>query len=142
MNQQNKTFSIGVLAQQAHCQVQTIRYYESIGLMPEPQRSAGNRRLYTSTHSARLQFIRHARDMGFSLDNIGDLLAASDQSPTCESIDSIVQNHLTQVENRIKNLQKLRQNLKSMLCHQQGDTANCKALTTLYDHTRCPHPHH
>ena len=137
-----KTYSIGTVAHIAHCQVQTIRYYESIGIMPEPERSSGNRRLYADEHINRLQFIRHARDMGFSLDKIKTLLNACDQSTDdCGEIDGIVQEHLNDIEQRISDLQNLRKNLKNMLCHEHGTIENCKAIEILYNHEKCTHKH-
>ena len=68
-------FTIGDLAQQTGCKVQTIRYYEEIGLMPEPARTAGNQRRYGQRHVDRLAFIRHSRELGFSLDAIRELLS-------------------------------------------------------------------
>jgi len=70
--------SIGDLGQQTGCKVQTIRYYEQIGLMPAPSRTSGNQRRYNPGHAERLAFIRHSRELGFSLDAIRELLDISD----------------------------------------------------------------
>jgi DNA-binding transcriptional MerR regulator len=71
---------IGDLARATGCKVQTIRYYEEIGLMPEPARTAGNQRRYNERHVDRLAFIRHSRELGFSLEPIRELLSLSDRS--------------------------------------------------------------
>ena len=137
-----KKYSIGIVADIAHCQVQTIRYYESIGIMPEPERSAGGRRLYTNDHIDRLQFVRHARDMGFSLEQIKTLLNACEQSTDdCGEIDIVVREHLHNIEQRIHDLENLRKNLKEMLNHEHGSVADCKAVETLYNHEKCAHKH-
>lgn len=62
--------SIGELSRATDCKVETIRYYEKIGLMPEPARSAGNQRRYGERHRDRLHFIRHSRQLGFSIEAI------------------------------------------------------------------------
>src|SRR5690606_16708953 len=81
-------FTIGDLAQQTGCKVQTIRYYEEIGLMPEPARTAGNQRRYSQKHGDRLAFIRHSRELGFPLDAIRELLSLADHpEQSCGSAD-------------------------------------------------------
>ena len=71
-------FTIGDLARETGCKVQTIRYYEEIGLMPEPARTAGNQRRYGQRHVDRLAFIRHSRELGFPLDAIRELFSLAD----------------------------------------------------------------
>jgi len=71
-------FPIGKLSQASEVKVPTIRYYEEIGILPEPERSAGNQRLYTQETLERLSFIRHARELGFTLEAIRELLSLSD----------------------------------------------------------------
>ena len=78
-NMGNKTMGIGALARRTGTKVQTIRYYEEIGLMPRPERTAGGQRRYTKADLDRLAFIRHAREMGFSLEMIRELLALADE---------------------------------------------------------------
>jgi DNA-binding transcriptional MerR regulator len=74
---ENRALSIGDLAARAGTKVQTIRYYEQIALVPAPERSAGNQRRYGASHLERLAFIRHARELGFSLGAIRELLGLS-----------------------------------------------------------------
>lgn len=107
-------FSIGELARAAGCSVQSVRWYEGKGLMPEPARTHGGQRRYTSTHEARLKFLRHARDLGFSLDDIRELLSLTGRPDmTCEVADGIASRHLEEVEARIAALTELRDELKS-----------------------------
>ncbi|WP_439644515.1 MerR family transcriptional regulator [Cobetia crustatorum] len=86
----SSSLSIGDLALQADCKVQTIRYYEDIGLLPPPLRNAGNQRRYGDTTLGRLNFIRHARDFGFPVPAIRELLSLSDTPERpCEEIHAV-----------------------------------------------------
>jgi DNA-binding transcriptional MerR regulator len=79
---------IGGLSRKTGVKVPTIRYYESIGLLPQPPRSEGNRRLYGSKGVERLRFIRHARELGFEVDAIRELLELADQPQrSCAKVD-------------------------------------------------------
>src|SRR5690606_15973562 len=99
---------IGDLARAASTKVETIRYYEKIGLMPKAARTAGNHRAYTAAHRDRLSFIRHARELGFPLDDIRALLDLSDRPDApCADADEIANRHLTGVRSRIARLQAL-----------------------------------
>ncbi|MEQ9567360.1 MAG: MerR family transcriptional regulator, partial [Pseudomonadales bacterium] len=90
---------IGELAERAGCTVQIIRHYEKIGLLPEPRRTRGNRRIYSEDQASRLVFIRHCRQLGFSLDNIRQLLSFCGQSnQSCAQVDIIARKHLGHVQ--------------------------------------------
>lgn len=132
-------FTIGQMARVGNCKVQTIRYYEQIGLLPEPERTAGNQRIYLQSHRDRLNFIRHSRELGFSLDQIRKILALSDDpSHSCEEVDQIARAHLQEVESKIKRLQEMRKELKRMISHCAGDhIADCRIIEVLSDHTLC-----
>jgi Cu(I)-responsive transcriptional regulator len=131
--------AIGTLARKTGTKVQTIRYYEQIGLMHEAGRTAGGQRRYDEKDLDRLAFIRHARQLGFPLDSIRELLDLSDNpAQRCAEADSIAQRQLQQVEQRIKRLQALRKELKRMVAECDGDTvAECKVLEVLRDHAEC-----
>lgn len=129
--------SIGVLARETGSKVQTVRYYEQIGLMPEPIRSAGNQRRYGPAHLARLGFIRHARELGFTLDQIRDMLALGDDPKrSCAEVDQIARDHLATVEARIERLSALKRELQRMI-HQcgQGRVGDCRVIEVLSDYT-------
>ncbi len=131
--------SIGDLARQTGCKVQTIRYYEEIGLLPTPERSSGNQRLYTPAQADRLAFIRHARELGFPLAAVRELLTLADHpSLPCESADAIAQAQLEQVENRIVRLMTLKAELERMVeqC-RGGNIAHCRVIEVLADHSKC-----
>lgn len=139
-------FAIGDLARATGSKVQTIRYYEGMGLMPKPQRTPGNQRMYGPEHRERLAFIRHARELGFSLDDIRELLALGgrpDQS--CERADRIASAHLAEVARKIARLLALRTELRRMIrsC-RRGRIAECRVIESLadYSHAHCVSPSH
>lgn len=137
-------FAIGKLAQRTGVKVPTIRYYEQIGLLPEPDRGAGNQRLYDTSTADRLNFIRHARDLGFGIDAIRDLLSLSDHpEQSCAAADAIACAQLTQVETRITKLLALKAELERMVTHcQGGSVAECRVIEVLGDHSLCQHLEH
>ena len=121
---------IGALAKSTGCSVQTIRWYEQAGLLPPPQRTEGGRRLYDEKTAARLAFIRHARELGFSLDEIRELLTLTDNpDQSCSAADQIARRHLAEIEDRIARLSALRTELKRMIraCHG-GRMAECRVI--------------
>tara|TARA_R110002124_G_scaffold127318_1_gene287217 strand:- start:1301 stop:1729 length:429 start_codon:yes stop_codon:yes gene_type:complete len=130
---------IGTLARRTGTKVQTIRYYEQIGLMPEPGRTAGGQRRYGEAELDRLAFIRHARQLGFTLETIRELLDLSDHpGKSCQEADQIARRQLRQVEQRMARLEALRTELERMV-HEcsGGNTADCRVLEVLRDHSEC-----
>ena len=126
-------YSIGDLARATDTKVETIRYYERIGLLPEPERTAGNYRSYEAAHLGRLSFIRRARELGFSIDQVRNLLGLADQKDrSCETVDSIAREHLADVDRKIADLKELRRELGSLIrqCHH-GTIAECRILDAL-----------
>ncbi len=116
-----RDFTIGQLAAQTGCKVQTIRYYEQIALMPEAARTAGNQRRYGRLHLERLTFIRHSRELGFPLDAIRELLSlADDPERSCEAADRIARRQLEQVKSRILRLEALEAQLQRMIVQCGG----------------------
>ncbi len=135
---------IGTLARSAGCKVQTIRYYEQIGLLPPPARTAGAQRRYGEAHRQKLSFIRHARELGFPLPAIRELLALADQQESdCARADGIARRQLEAVNRRIAMLASLRSELERMLSHGRGHRIrDCRVIATLADHGLCGHEHH
>lgn len=131
--------TIGELGRKTGCKVQTIRYYEQIGLMPEASRTAGNQRRYDSTHAERLAFIRHSRELGFPLDAIRQLLNVSDDPErSCETVDLIARDQLQEVDRRIKSLNAMKSELERMIRQCRGDKiAECRIIEVLSDHSLC-----
>ena len=135
---------IGELARSVGCKVQTIRYYEQIGLLPPPARTAGAQRRYGEAHRQKLTFIRHARELGFPLPAIRELLALADQQESdCAQADRIARRQLEAVNRRIAMLASLRTELERMLKHRHGNRIrDCRVIATLADHALCGHEHH
>jgi len=127
------TFSIGELAQQTGTKIETIRYYERIGLLPHPARTAGNYRAYARPHLERLSFIRRGRDLGFSLDEVRELLRLSDdRGQSCADVDRIARLHLTEVERKLADLKALRTELRQLVDHcRHGTIAECRIIEAL-----------
>lgn len=135
--------TIGQAADASRVKVTTIRFYEQRGLMEQTPRTASGRRVYDARAVARLKFIRHARDLGFDLGDIIELLAlADDPSDDCSLADSIAQRQLRDVRARIAQLRTLEVELARMVasCHG-GDVADCQVIESLSDHARCASDH-
>lgn len=95
---QRLTIQIGELSRRTGCNIETIRYYERIGLLPAPARSAGRYRVYQTTDVRRLAFIRRARELGFTLDAVRALLALSDDGcAACPEARQLAAGHLAEV---------------------------------------------
>ncbi len=124
--------SIGDLARATGTQVETIRYYERIGLLPEPARIPGNYRAYDAAQLGRLSFIRRARDLGFPLGQVRELLGLADERDRrCEAVDVIVRQHLADVERKIADLTALRDELAEVIGRcRHGTVAECRIIET------------
>lgn len=135
--------TIGKLGEAAGVKVPTIRYYEQIGLLPEPDRSAGNQRLYGQSALDRLAFIRHARELGFPLDAIRDLLSPSDRPDQSRAAaDVIARAQLAEVESRLARLTALKGELERMVVQCAGGRiADCRVIEVLGDHSLCATDH-
>ena len=135
--------TIGKLGDAAGVKVPTIRYYEQIGLLPEPDRSSGNQRLYARRTLDRLSFIRHARELGFPLEAIRDLLSLSDRpDQPCAAADSIARAQLAEVESRLARLTALKAELERMVVQcAGGKIADCRVIEVLGDHSLCATDH-
>lgn len=133
------TYTIGMMAKVGNCKVQTIRYYEKIGLIPEPSRTEGNQRIYLQEDLDRLKFIRHSRELGFPLEQIQQiLLLYSKPEHSCEDVDQIANAHLRDVESRISRLQEMKKELKRMISLCNGKVvSDCKIIEVLSDHQLC-----
>lgn len=135
-------FSIGALSRQTGVKIPTIRYYEQIGLLPEGQRNAGNQRRYDQAGLEALGFIKHARDLGFSLDDIRALMTLNGQlGADCATANRIAEAQLAEVRLRISRLQRLEAELERINRLCQGGEGDCKVLTALADHGQCSGEH-
>lgn len=127
------SLSIGELARTTATKVETVRYYERIGLLPAPARTGGNHRAYGRAHLDRLSFVRRARDLGFSLGQVRDLLRLSDQRDRpCEEVDGIARAHLAEVERKITDLAALGGELRQIIGQcRHGTVADCRIIEAL-----------
>ena len=127
--------SIGKMARLTGVKIPTIRYYEEIGMLAEAERSAGNQRRYDASALERLKFIRHARDLGFSLDDIRSLIDLHNRpGDPCSEATEIAERQLVAVRERIAQLLKLEAELSRIATACDGASAdNCKVLHALAD---------
>jgi Cd(II)/Pb(II)-responsive transcriptional regulator len=131
---QQTPMKIGELASKAHTQIETIRYYEREGLLPEPARSESNYRVYGDAHAERLSFIRHCRGLDMTLDEIRVLLKFKD-APTenCGEVNALLDEHIGHVAERIKELRQLEKQLKGLrlACQGSQEAEHCGILNEL-----------
>ena len=137
---------IGQLAREVGCKVQTIRWYEEVGLLPPPARTEGGHRLYGRRHAARLAFIRHGREFGFPLEAIRALLELADHPERpCGGAHALASAQLAEVEEKLRRLAALRDELAHLVATGcDGAAAECRVLESLADHGHghCLHPGH
>ena len=126
--------SIGELSRRSGVNIETIRYYERIGISPAPPRTASGRRVYGPAESRTLTFIRRARELGFTLDEIRTMLvlAAEDGKGTCGEVRAVAARHLTDIRTKIADLRAMEQVLAQTveLC-DAGKLSECPVIETL-----------
>ncbi|MGD2140413.1 MAG: Cd(II)/Pb(II)-responsive transcriptional regulator [Burkholderiales bacterium] len=125
---------IGELAKSAQTRVDTIRFYERVGLLPKAARTASNYRSYARIHAERLAFIRRCRGLDMSLDEIRELLTFCDEPHRkCGAVNELVDRHIIDVESRIAQLQKLARELRrlSTVCGSPVKAKDCRVLQAL-----------
>lgn len=141
------SLSIGELAAATAVSVRNIRYYEAAGLLPSPPRTAGNQRAYGEAHLRRLGFVRHARELGFPLESVRDLLRLADAAPDapCADADRIARRQLAEIAARISRLRSLQAELERVVqAGCDGTVADCRVIGFLHDgeHEHCLDPTH
>ncbi|HKQ30034.1 MAG TPA: Cd(II)/Pb(II)-responsive transcriptional regulator [Burkholderiales bacterium] len=125
---------IGELAARAHCDATTIRYYEQAGLLPQPERSSGNYRLYDDAHIDRLNFIRHCRSLDMTLDEIRTLLRFCDApDKDCIGVNALLDEHIGHVSLRIAELKQLQRQLHDLRqrCDKAQTVKDCGIVKRL-----------
>ena len=134
---------IGELSRATGTSAETIRYYERIGLLPKPGRTDGNYRDYGPGDLDRLNFIRHARGLGFDIAGIRSLLDLAEQPERdCAEADLIASGHLGAVERKIGQLEQLRDELRRMINQcRGGQVSDCRIMQALGDHASCEGRH-
>jgi len=126
---------IGQLSEQAECKIETIRYYERIELLPEPNRSEGGYRIYDENQLKRLVFIRRSRQLGFTIEEIRELLKLVDGgSYTCSDVKSITMEHVQDIRQKITDLKKLEKTLTHIASLCAGNaTPECPIIDALFE---------
>lgn len=127
--------SIGALSKQSGVNIETIRYYEKIGVMPPPPRSAGGYRIYGADHLKRLSFIRRGRELGFSLDELRGLLRVVDgHAYSCAEVHDLTSEHLAEIRHKIADLRRLERVMTKMLAQCTRDRIpDCPIVDALID---------
>ena len=126
--------TIGPLSEKTGCNIETIRYYERIGIMPKPPRTEGGHRVYREEHLKRLTFIRRSRELGFTLDQVRNLLLLVDGDDfTCDEVKTMTLEHAGDVHRKIADLKKLERVLKDMVSQcNRGDVPDCPVIDALF----------
>ncbi len=126
--------SRGQLSKRTGCNIETIRFYEGIGLLLPPPRSQGGHRIYDESDLKRLVFIRRCRELGFTLDEVRGLLhLVDDHSYTCAEVRDITLKHLTEVRKKISDLKRLQNTLAGFVAKCHGDTVpDCPVIEALF----------
>lgn len=121
------------LARRTGCNLETIRYYEKIGMLPAPPRTAAGYRVYDEDHVSRLRFILRARELGFSIEEIRGLLTLVDGgTQTCAEVKAMTERHLADVRTKIADLKRIEKVLASTAARCSGDEVpDCPVLETL-----------
>lgn len=124
---------IGKAAKLTGVKVPTIRYYEEIGLLPRPRRTESNRRLFGDDEVRRLGFVRHARELGFEVETIRELLELQDRPDhSCDSVHTIGAKRLVEVRRRIESLRSLETELERILSScSRGVVDDCRVIEAL-----------
>ena len=126
-------FTRGDLARTTGCNIETIRYYEKNGLLPDPPRTDAGYRIYSAAHATRLRFILRARELGFSMEDIRGLLGLGDgTAPTCAEVKERTERHLADVRAKIADLRRIEKVLSVTAARCSGeDVPDCPVLETL-----------
>tara|TARA_R110002167_G_C12623316_1_gene646951 strand:+ start:631 stop:1047 length:417 start_codon:yes stop_codon:yes gene_type:complete len=127
-------YAIGAMSHETSVNIETIRYYERIGIMPKPDRTEGGNRQYNHDQLKRLFFIKRCRELGFSIEEIRALLQMVDRADfTCGEVHSMTVDHLATVKKKLADLRRLEKSLRSMVAEcGKGDVPACPIIDTLF----------
>lgn len=129
-----KEFTIGILAKAAGVNIETIRFYQRLGLLAEPEKPLGGIRRYNDSHTQRIKFIKHGQTLGFSLAEIEELLSLEDGQHCCEA-QEIALKKLALIRERIESLQKMETALADLVirCANHPGVMTCPIISTLQE---------
>ncbi|SDD41832.1 MerR family transcriptional regulator [Kordiimonas lacus] len=131
---QKRDYTRGRLAKESGVNLETIRFYEKIGLMPDPPRTASGYRCYSIDHLKRLKFIRRSRELGFTNKEVRTLLEMMDGSYACDDVKTLALSHAGQIGEKIEALLRLKSALEGLAAEcAGGETPDCKIIDHLYD---------
>ena len=136
MNGRGQRLAIGELSGRTGVNIETVRYYEKIGLVPPPARTEGGHRAYEDAHVARLTFVRRARELGFTLDEVRSLLKLVDgeHSRRCADVRAVTVEHLDDVRQKIRDLKRLERTLSGIVARCEGGTLpECPIVEALFE---------
>ncbi len=130
-----KMDTIGTLSRKTGCHIETIRYYERIGLLSKPARTEGGHRLYDKEQIKRLVFIRRSRELGFSLEEIRTLFRlVESQRYTCQEVKRVTEQHIKDVTKKISDLRRLHKTLRSISFPCKGGwVQDCPIIEALFE---------
>jgi MerR family mercuric resistance operon transcriptional regulator len=142
MDTDTAQIAIGILSKRTGTNVETIRYYEQAGLLPTPRRSPGGYRLYGTPHLKRLNFVRRARALGFSINEVRTLLKLADERKRpCADVRMVAEGHLADVRTKIADLKAMEQVLKETVARcADGSGSHCPLIDALYREAPSPGP--
>lgn len=132
------TVPIGLVSRRSGCSIDTIRFYEKTGILPQPRRTEAGRRVFDESDIARITFVRRARELGFSLDEVRGLLAlAEGTGDSCDQVRSLARHHLDEIATRIADLTTMQTVLDALVAQcAQGTNPTCPLITALSDDRR------
>ena len=127
--------TIGALSKQTGCHIETVRYYERIGVLLKPPRTEGGYRLYGKEHIKRLMFVRRSRELGFSLGEIRTLLKLVDgKQYTCREVKALMEEHLGDIKKKISDLKRLQKTLAGISSQCEGGMVpECPIIDALFE---------
>ena len=126
--------TIGTLSKLTGCNIETIRYYERVGLLPDPPRTGGGHRLYSEASVKRLKFIRRSRELGFTIEEVRELLELVDgKRYTCDDVHALTVDHLEDVKKKMADLRRMERVLKTMAAQcSGGKVPDCPIIDALF----------
>ena len=131
-------YTIGTLSRESGVNLETIRYYEKISLLPKPSRSLNGYRHYDDSAIKRIRFIRRGRELGFGIAEIKTLLELADHPEhPCREADQLAQIHLTEIETKIKDLSAMQDVLTQIVACQSNTAEHCRLIETLDQRSCC-----